>query len=353
MGFARKAFTLVELLVVIGIIGVLIGILLPALSRARQQSQTIVCTSNLRSIGQGITEYIDDYRGVFPPSNYYKGLSWDSQGRQLPTEPSSGYVHWSAFLYSEKNLFGTDSIYYSRQGWDMFTCPALLNGGLPPANTYPGNNDAGLANETTNPDGSLCVDWQAPRCAYSVNEALCPRGIFEIPFDNRQNVRMYKFVQASRVQDSVNTIMATEIWGTQAVIEANPLTSGPASSASTPYVSGSRRPINGISPFSVTGGAQYAYQLLYTKNFIWASVGNLTHDPEDNPSGPNTLCELDWVGRNHGSKKMGSVGGASGSDWDLRKSNFLYVDGHVETKHVTETVYPRNQWGPDFYTLDK
>src|ERR1700679_3414444 len=140
MWSARKAFTLVELLVVIGIIGVLIGILLPALSAARQQSQTIVCSSNLRNIGQGIAEYIDDYRGVFPPSNYYKGLTWDWQGRQLPTEPSSGDVHWVAFLYSQKNLFGSDATYYSRQGWDMFTCPALLNGGLPPANTYAGNN---------------------------------------------------------------------------------------------------------------------------------------------------------------------------------------------------------------------
>ena len=77
---ARKSwagFTLVELLVVIGIVALLIGLLMPALQTARQAARRTQCLSNLRQLGTMAQVYVANSRGFFPPSRYGAGFEWD------------------------------------------------------------------------------------------------------------------------------------------------------------------------------------------------------------------------------------------------------------------------------------
>ena len=62
----RRGFTLIELLVVIAIVALLMGILMPALQRARKQAKGVICQSNMRQIGLGANLYAEEYEQFVP-----------------------------------------------------------------------------------------------------------------------------------------------------------------------------------------------------------------------------------------------------------------------------------------------
>ncbi|MDB5299630.1 MAG: prepilin-type N-terminal cleavage/methylation domain [Phycisphaerales bacterium] len=86
IGRGRGAFSLVELLVVVGIIAVLLGILIPVLGRVREQGYSALCMSNLRQMGIGMMAYAQNNDDRFPFSADWNGhhpedwIWWETQG---------------------------------------------------------------------------------------------------------------------------------------------------------------------------------------------------------------------------------------------------------------------------------
>jgi prepilin-type N-terminal cleavage/methylation domain-containing protein len=138
----RRAFTLVELLVVIGIIAILIGILLPTLARAREQSRRVSCLSNLRQV---YTSFV-----------FYAQANRD----QVPIGYRAGRKQFNSMIWSNTSnqyvLFGL--LYRARlmQTPQVFFCPTE-------------NNQQSMYNTPTNPwpsgsDGNPTINgW----CGYA------------------------------------------------------------------------------------------------------------------------------------------------------------------------------------------
>lgn len=105
----RRAFTLVEILVVVGIMVLLAGILFPVLARVREEGNKTTCVSNLRQLGLALQQYASDNAGVLP-------LWWDAS-----------YDHTNEFPPAQGGICWTNRMLPYFKNWKLVDCPSKTN----------------------------------------------------------------------------------------------------------------------------------------------------------------------------------------------------------------------------------
>ncbi len=141
LGFIAGGFTLVELLVVVGIMAILISILLPMLSQAQRISRRIKCASNLHAVGISLTMYETEYSDWSIPVGDWipNGPSappdqghWDTLGTEMPADPTQP---WGARIVRPLELRWPHVVFGTNYP-EVLHCPEDPQGGPLPAPYY-------------------------------------------------------------------------------------------------------------------------------------------------------------------------------------------------------------------------
>jgi len=122
----KFCFTLIELLVVVAIIAVLVALLLPALSSARERARAVACQSNLRQIGVTVFHYTMDFNGMIPRCTagdpWYWGYTWQVVFYLYQTKEQLPAI-WDPAFNSELNKV------FPKLATAVESCPSMLKGG--------------------------------------------------------------------------------------------------------------------------------------------------------------------------------------------------------------------------------
>jgi len=106
----RRGFTLVELLVVIGIIAVLISILLPSLNKAREAGNQVKCLANMRSISQAFISFTNDHKGLMPGRAGTGGTKYNPGGTIVNGGATNGPIENADWICWQRKIDPIDGV---------------------------------------------------------------------------------------------------------------------------------------------------------------------------------------------------------------------------------------------------
>jgi prepilin-type N-terminal cleavage/methylation domain-containing protein/prepilin-type processing-associated H-X9-DG protein len=327
----RSAFTLVELLVVIGIIALLVSILLPALNKARDAAKTVACLANLRSLGQAMAIYVAESKGAIPGSGATSGRhffmatqTFDDSDHNWDTAPYAGVpdgpIAPNDYLYPLAKVMqlnlptGSPPSILSRwlayQNMPVYFCPSM--------NTEPISTSYGT------PAGppSQVLGYATALAFLQIPAANGPAGSFQDyrkPHLNDYILPQGYFPKISKVGKPAEKIFMAD-----------------AAKYFDPDGGAGNIFSYSLDPFPGTNGTYYACSSRYTDTgaFSWAtraydrSVAN----------GDMTKFDGRIISFRHGAR-------SKGAKWGTYKLNALFFDGHAVTLAEKEAIDP-NLWIP-------
>jgi prepilin-type N-terminal cleavage/methylation domain-containing protein/prepilin-type processing-associated H-X9-DG protein len=329
----RHAFTLVELLVVIGIIAILIGLLLPAVQKVRESANRVKCQNNLKQLGLALHDY-QLARGSFPP-----GIVCTSSN--IEDADSTGFTHLLPYIEQDNvyNLYHFDQSWFQQPNFEVVGIQIKLL--FCPSNRQEGSIDlAPIASQwsTTLPPTAASCDYAFCKGANgavnrdSTRVPLQARGVFQIvPMERKAGVRIDDISDGT----SMTIAMGEAAGGTPAYLVRD--LSNPSQPAINPFTG---QTVMIEQSWSAAGASDNNHPW-YGSVFGTTAQYGVGPDPRDEPMNRRLATPTLYGGDPQGDNSSGRDFVSGFRSLHSSGCNFLFCDGsvHFIDQGISPPVY--------------